>query len=159
MHLIIPPFKPSHLGESRQSPARVSMPRLDRRSFLKTSTALSGAALAPSLAGLVSCMPSAVPVATPTPSPTSAGSRRGREGGYGPLRPAGPELALPEGFSYLKFGVEGTMMSDGNRTPGGHDGMAAFAMPNGNIRLIRNHELRATRSCRRRSHTAMSPRR
>ena len=117
------------------------MTRLDRRSFLKTSTALSGAARAPSLAGLVSCMPSAAPVAAPTPTPTSTGTRRGREGGYGPLRPAGPELALPEGFSYLKFGVEGTMMSDGNRTPGGHDGMAAFAMPNGNIRLIRTHEL------------------
>src|SRR5687768_4636934 len=107
------------------------MSRLDRRTFLKNSTALSGAVLAPSLAGLVACVPTASQPGIPTPSPTSTGTRRGREGGYGPLRPAGPELALPEGFSYLKFGVEGTMMYDGNRTPGGHDGMAAFAMPNG----------------------------
>ncbi|MPZ64881.1 MAG: DUF839 domain-containing protein [Pseudonocardiaceae bacterium] len=51
-----------------------------------------------------------------------------------------PLLALPEGFSYAVFGVEGTEMSDGNETPKAHDGMAAFALPNGNVRLIRNHE-------------------
>ena len=61
-------------------------------------------------------------------------------GGYGPLAPAGPELALPEGFRYRMFGVEGTPMSDGRPTPRAHDGMAAFALPNGNVRLIRNHE-------------------
>ena len=33
-------------------------------------------------------------------------------------------------------------MSDGNPTPGAFDGMAAFALPNGNVRLIRNHENR-----------------
>jgi secreted PhoX family phosphatase len=32
-------------------------------------------------------------------------------------------------------------MSDGFPTPGAHDGMAAFPLPNGNVRLIRNHEL------------------
>jgi secreted PhoX family phosphatase len=32
-------------------------------------------------------------------------------------------------------------MTDGFPTPGAHDGMAAFPLPNGNIRLIRNHEL------------------
>jgi uncharacterized protein len=31
-------------------------------------------------------------------------------------------------------------MSDGNLTPLAHDGMASFALPNGNVRLIRNHE-------------------
>lgn len=62
------------------------------------------------------------------------------DGGYGPLRPAGPELALPAGFTYAMFGVEGETMSDGNPTPKAHDGMAAFELPNGNIRLIRNHE-------------------
>jgi secreted PhoX family phosphatase len=60
--------------------------------------------------------------------------------GYGALREAGPELALPEGFSYVKFGVQGAPMSDGTPTPRAHDGMAAFEMPDGSVRLIRNHE-------------------
>ncbi len=63
------------------------------------------------------------------------------EGAYGPLREAGPELALPEGFRYRRFGITGSAMSDGLPTPGAHDGMAAFRLPNGNVRLIRNHEL------------------
>jgi secreted PhoX family phosphatase len=62
------------------------------------------------------------------------------EGGYGPLRPAGDELALPAGFSYAVLGVEGSPMSDGSLIPHAHDGMAAFGLPNGNIRLVRNHE-------------------
>jgi len=66
------------------------------------------------------------------------------DGGYGPLVAAGPELALPAGFTYAMFGVEGSRMSDGNLTPKAHDGMAAFALPNGNVRLIRNHEDRDT---------------
>jgi secreted PhoX family phosphatase len=71
--------------------------------------------------------------------------RAGRgDGGYGELRPAGDELALPEGFKYVMFGVEGSRMSDGNPTPKAHDGMAAFGLPNGNVRLIRNHEDRDT---------------
>ena len=61
--------------------------------------------------------------------------------GYGPLQHAGPELALPTGFQYRVFGVEGSTMSDGRPTPRLHDGMAAFPLPNGNIRLIRNHEV------------------
>ncbi len=61
--------------------------------------------------------------------------------GYGPLQEAGPELALPTGFQYRVFGVEGSTMSDGRPTPSRHDGMAAFPLPNGNIRLIRNHEV------------------
>ncbi|MBI2538044.1 MAG: DUF839 domain-containing protein, partial [Gemmatimonadetes bacterium] len=61
--------------------------------------------------------------------------------GYGPLEAAGPELALPAGFQYRILGVQGSPMSDGRPTPPMHDGMAAFALPNGNIRLIRNHEV------------------
>lgn len=60
--------------------------------------------------------------------------------GYGPLRKAGPELELPAGFQYRVLGVQGAKMSGGIATPPMHDGMAAFALPNGNIRLIRNHE-------------------
>ena len=70
----------------------------------------------------------------------------GEAPGYGRLVPA-PDLrdgvrriSLPEGFSYRSFGLAGTIMSDGNLTPLAHDGMATFPLPNGNIRIIRNHE-------------------
>jgi len=70
------------------------------------------------------------------------------EGGDGPLQPTPDQhdgvirMALPAGFSYVTFSIEGSIMSDGNPTPKAHDGMAAFRLPNGNVRLIRNHELR-----------------
>ena len=54
---------------------------------------------------------------------------------------AGPELALPPGFSYHTFGAFGSAMSDGFVTPPIHDGMAAFDMGNGRLRIVRNHEL------------------
>ena len=63
------------------------------------------------------------------------------EGSYGPLQTAGPDLTLPPGFQYRKFGLAGSLMSDGITTPLAHDGMAAFPLPNGNVRLIRNHEV------------------
>ena len=113
----------------------------NRRSFLRTATTLAGSALlAPSLQGLVACAPvTARGTALPATSPRRAG--RG-DGGYGLLRAAGPELSLPAGFSYAVLSHTGKPMSDGNATPGAFDGMAAFALPNGNIRLIRNHENR-----------------
>jgi secreted PhoX family phosphatase len=111
-----------------------------RRDFLRRSASVAGAALiAPSLAGLVAC-------SRDGPPSTAAGRALRRagpgQGGYGPLRPAGPELALPEGFSYVVLSAPGRPMSDGHPTPGAFDGMAAFALPNGNLRLIRNHENR-----------------
>lgn len=54
---------------------------------------------------------------------------------------AGPELALPPGFSYHTFGAFGSAMSDGFITPPIHDGMAAFDMGGGKLRIVRNHEL------------------
>ena len=72
---------------------------------------------------------------------TRARAAYGR-GGYGPLVQAGPELALPEDFRYVKFGVEGDLMSDGTPTPRAHDGMAAFPGPDGDVLLVRNHEVR-----------------
>lgn len=47
-------------------------------------------------------------------------------GGYGPLQPAGPELDLPAGFTYVAFGRTGEPMTDGRPTPSAHDGMATF---------------------------------
>ena len=54
---------------------------------------------------------------------------------------AGPELALPPGFSYHTFGEFGSAMTDGFITPPIHDGMGCFDMGNGKLRLVRNHEL------------------
>lgn len=112
---------------------------MKRRGFLRVSSSLTGAVLlAPSLQGLAAC------------AVAPDGGRRMRRpevagrgaGGYGLLRTAGPELALPAGFTYSVLSYNGKPMSDGNETPGAFDGMAAFALPNGNVRLIRNHENR-----------------
>lgn len=108
---------------------------LDRRTFVFRSLAAGKAAASAwalnALAAACAGRPDARPRVT-----ASIG-----DGGYGPLRDVGPELALPAGFSYRVIGVEGSIMSDGHPTPGRHDGMAAFPLANGNIRLIRNHEV------------------
>lgn len=96
--------------------------------------AAAGGALAPSLQGLVAYGQRAPSVEGGRPAAAEGA------GSYGPLVPAGPELALPAGFSYVTIGIEGSMMSDGNPTMRAHDGMAAFALPNGNVRLVRNQE-------------------
>ncbi|HEU4748590.1 MAG TPA: alkaline phosphatase PhoX, partial [Gemmatimonadaceae bacterium] len=111
-----------------------------RRGFLRTSAALSGAAvLAPSLQGLIACAANKTAGITRMTRPELA--PRGA-GGYGLLREAGPELALPAGFNYSVLSFTGKPMSDGHPTPGAFDGMAAFRLRNGNVRLIRNHENR-----------------
>jgi uncharacterized protein len=61
--------------------------------------------------------------------------------GWGPLQKAGPDLALPAGFSYFAVGRAGRLMSDGLPTPGCHDGQAIFPVSRHRYRLIRNHEL------------------
>jgi secreted PhoX family phosphatase len=113
--------------------------RVDRRRFLKRSAALAGGAIlgAPFMQSLIARGALAEPRQT----------KAGVGGGYGELFPTrdqnGDELlALPQGFRYVTLGVTGTMMSDGSPTPKAHDGMAAFRMSNGNVRLIRNHEVR-----------------
>lgn len=50
-------------------------------------------------------------------------------------------LDLPEGFSYTVLSVTGDTMSDGLKTPGAPDGMAAFATKDDKVILVRNHEL------------------
>lgn len=111
-----------------------------RRDFLRSSAQLTGAAfLAPSLQGLVARSRGIIPADRGAAPYRRAGVG---EGGYGPLRRMGPELALPAGFAYTVVSTAGRPMSDGNPTPNSFDGMAAFALPNGNIRLIRNHENR-----------------
>lgn len=113
--------------EQRLIPSESDKVPYDRRRFLRAAGLYAGAAaIAPSLPGLLA-------IRRDTPA-------RRHASGYGALRPAGPELSLPDGFGYVKFGVEGTRMSDGSLTPRAHDGMAAFEMPDGGVRLVRNHE-------------------
>ncbi|WP_419938274.1 alkaline phosphatase PhoX [Candidatus Palauibacter sp.] len=112
------------------------MSEIPRRDFVRRAGRLAGAAaIAPSLAGLAACAES-----PSAPAPVKlAGSRR-TGNGYGPLRHAGPELALPDGFSYTILGVECSPMSDGTLTPRAHDGMGAFPVSDDVVRLVRNHE-------------------
>ncbi len=66
-----------------------------RRDFLRQSSALL---LAPSLSGLVACSRGVNVSGARTPSPIRRAALG--SGGYGPLVAAGPELALPAGFTY-----------------------------------------------------------
>lgn len=118
-----------------------SMRAVSRRRFLGGTAALLGGTMGGAMTGWGGLEGLVARAARAQEGSPPAHAGRG-EGGYGPLRPAGPELALPTGFMYVLFGVEGSRMSDGNPTPRAHDGMAAFALPNGNVRLIRNHEVR-----------------
>ena len=62
--------------------------------------------------------------------------------GYGPLKrdPKGI-LNLPRGFRYQIISRTGTKMSDGLLVPGMLDGMGTFPGRDGNIVVVRNHEL------------------
>ena len=65
--------------------------------------------------------------------------------GYGPLKADPADLIdLPEGFSYRVISEFRDDMSDGYQVPDRADGMGCFALPDGNVALVRNHELRAS---------------
>lgn len=49
-------------------------------------------------------------------------------------------LALPPGFKYNVIGKIDNMMTDGNKTPRRHDGMATFKVGS-ELRIVRNHEI------------------
>jgi secreted PhoX family phosphatase len=107
---------------------------MDRRSFLKRTAASTAA------------IPFTAFIARTSAQGHRGGVRRGHTAGYGPLFPTEdrttglPLLMLPAGFKYLSFGWTGDELENGTPTPGGHDGMAAFAAGNGRVRLVRNHE-------------------
>jgi uncharacterized protein len=108
-----------------------NLPSLQRRQFLRQASLLGAAAFSVPLEAWVAR----------SRSGTAPGD------GYGPLTPVKDEatglslLELPSGFRYVTFGWTGDELVDGWRTPGAHDGMAAFAWRPGRVRLIRNHEV------------------
>jgi secreted PhoX family phosphatase len=67
------------------------------------------------------------------------------DAGYGPLSPVQDQatglelLQLPRGFEYISYGWTNDLMDDGVRTPGSHDGMAAFRYDD-KVHIVRNHE-------------------
>lgn len=102
----------------------------DRRRFLG-ATASAFAALAAS-----GCMTRGAPAANRVAAGGSGFT------GYGALvpDPAG-FLDLPEGFSYRVISRLGDAMDDGGTVPDRADGMGCFDIGNGEIALVRNHEL------------------
>ncbi|GAB4478501.1 MAG: PhoX family phosphatase [Erythrobacter tepidarius] len=101
----------------------------DRRRFLG-ATATAFAALAAS-----GCM---------TRGGASSPARPAASGfaGYGDLRPDPAGLIdLPQGFSYRVISRLGDAMNDGGTVPDRADGMGCFDLGNGEIALVRNHEL------------------
>ncbi len=62
--------------------------------------------------------------------------------GFGPLQDDPQNLLrVAQGFTRTAFSFAGEEMDDGLLVPGKHDGMAAFAGPDGLTLLVRNHEL------------------
>jgi secreted PhoX family phosphatase len=103
----------------------------DRRAFLG-ATAAAFAALAASGCSFRSSSAASKGVS----------AARAAFAGYGPLvgDPDGL-LDLPEGFSYRVISQLGAAMDDGGTVPDRADGMGCFDIGNGEIALVRNHEL------------------
>jgi secreted PhoX family phosphatase len=120
------------------------MTQVDRRAFLRSSAKYAGSALvaAPSLTGLMACNDVAT---APGGVPQLERARRG-SGGYGGLvaDPDGLPFLIPAGFTLRRISqaFEPMKRAGAGLVPTAHDGMAAFPMANGNVRLIRNHEIR-----------------
>jgi secreted PhoX family phosphatase len=106
--------------------------RIGRRGFLGRSAALAGgAALAGPFAGFLTGPAAAADRAQPVLGPVAD------------LRDGAVRLWLPPGFQYRSFhDTEQTVtLDDDTILPGRHDGMAAFRGPQGNVVLVRNHEV------------------
>lgn len=120
------------------------MTHVDRRRFLLTGAKYAGGAIAaPSLLGLMAC--NDVVPSSPDGVARLARATRG-SGGYGSLSadPSGLPFLIPAGFTLRQLSKAGDPMKGtgtGN-VPNALDGMGAFNMSNGDIRLVRNHEMR-----------------
>ena len=108
---------------------------MDRRVFLRRLASAGGTAMfTPSVAGLISWNRMG------GPAKASTGYRP-----YGNLVTSRdcPEIEIPERFRCVRLSSGGVASSvrEGLTVPNAFDGMAAFPLPNGNVRLIRNHEM------------------
>lgn len=111
---------------------------LRRRDFMRRMAgAGGGVVLSPSLAGLWA-------ITGCDPQDRSSGPE-GQGSGYGALRPSAdcPELEIPDGFRCVRLssGGQPSSVNPDLVVPNAFDGMASFPMPDGTIRLIRNHEM------------------
>ncbi len=117
-----------------QTLRRIKPVSLSRRSFVGRMATGTALASSPFLAGLA-CR-----------SEMSPHDGNWTAAPYGPLRPSAdsPELDIPEeGFRCVRLssgGVQSTVRPSLS-VPNAFDGMASFPLPNGNVRLIRNHEM------------------
>jgi secreted PhoX family phosphatase len=108
---------------------------IDRRSFLRGAAATAGvAALGGPFRGFVA----EAFAASSQPSFRHLGP-------VADLSDGQVRLWLPEGFQYRSFHDTEfpVVLDDGTSLRGRHDGMGAFEGPNGNVVLIRNHEINA----------------
>lgn len=102
--------------------------------------------------------PTAAPTSSPTAEPTTGATPRPTTGiaeptpqptlgppkpGYGPLGGDHPFLEVPDDFEVRVLATTGEPMADGSPHPIRPDGMAAFAGSDGQIILVRNHEVEA----------------
>jgi hypothetical protein len=112
---------------------------LNRRAFLRRAALSSGLVLTPSLSGLVSWADAGGRVTRRGPK-AALGA-----GGYGPLIESAkcPEFWIPRGFECVRLSTtySPSTVNASLMVPPAIDGMAPFAMPNGTVRLIRNHEV------------------
>jgi hypothetical protein len=114
------------------------MRAIDRRTFLRGAVATVGAA------ALGGPFEGFVQLAAGASSKPSFRTLRP----IADLRDGQVRLWLPEGFRYRSFhdtelitGESPVTLPDGTVLPGRHDGMGAFPGPDGNVVLIRNHEI------------------
>ncbi|MGW7289195.1 alkaline phosphatase PhoX [Streptomyces sp. NPDC054847] len=116
------------------SAGRPTGPGFERRTLLRGAAVAAAASLP--FQALAARTAAAAPV------------KLGSDAGYGPLGPVKDQatglelLQLPQGFEYISYGWTNDLMDDGVRTPGAHDGMAAFRYGD-KVHLVRNHELGA----------------
>jgi uncharacterized protein len=108
------------------------MGRFDRRTFLRGAAATTGGVL---VGGSLQALVAQAAGATPPGADLVP---------VADLRDGIVRLHVREGFQYRSFhDTDGpaVVLADGTLLPGRHDGMGAFPGPDGNVWLVRNHEL------------------
>ena len=123
------------LSKSRAAPVKGTPLKRNRRQFLAaTGHAFAGLALS-------ACAVRPEDGELPPLALSQASPDRGKSI-VGPLRedPKGL-LDLPDGFSYRVVSQLGQRMDDGFTVPDAADGMGCFDLGNGELALVRNHEL------------------